>query len=273
MSVFLFSVDLEEFTPAKTGAKFRRTPLPQLAERYLEFLRRHKARATFFVVGEVARQFPSLIRDIAAEGHELACHTHTHRPLSEHTPDSFREDLARNLEAVQACAYREISGFRAPVLSLHEKTQWAYSVLAEAGFRYSSSVLPASNPLYGWPSFGAKPRCIDGILELPVTLARFAGSSMPVGAGTYFRCLPFGVIRRGFAACAENGDPVVGYFHPYDIDPAQQWIMNAGVRGNPFLNALLYINRSKTMKRLDSILEHGFNIIPYDEYLFASHAL
>ena len=257
MKTFLFSVDLEEFTP-----------LPCLAGRYLEFLRRHKARATFFVVGEVAKAFPSLLREIAAEGHELACHTYTHQPLDAFTPASFREDLARNLEAVRACASRPVIGFRAPVLSLTEKTRWAYPILAEAGIRYSSSVLPAPNPLHGWPGFGSSPQCLEGVMELPVTLAKVATASLPFGAGTYFRCLPFGLIRRRFEACARKREPVIGYFHPYDIDTDQQWIMNAGVRGNPFLNALLYLNRSQTMKRLDFILHNGFKISPYDDYLF-----
>jgi len=272
MKTFLFSVDLEEFTPAQPGREFRRTPLPCLAQRYLELLRRHKARATFFVVGQVAKAFPSLLREIAAEGHELACHTHTHQPLDAFTPETFREDLARNLDAVGACSSRPITGFRAPILSLTEKTRWAYPILAEAGIRYSCSVLPAPNPLHGWPGFGASPRCLDGVLEVPVTLAKVGPSSMPIGAGTYFRVLPFWLIRRHFEATARNDQPMVGYFHPYDIDTEQEWIMNAGVHGNPLLNALLYLNRSKTMNRLDSILDAGFKISPYDEYLFP-HAL
>ncbi|MEI6562349.1 MAG: polysaccharide deacetylase family protein [Verrucomicrobiota bacterium] len=270
MSPFLFSVDLEEFTPAQPGADFRRTALPKLTEGYLELLRRHQARATFFVVGEVAEQFPSLVREIAAEGHELACHTHTHRPLNRHTPESFRDDLARNLDAVRACTACPVTGFRAPVLSLTEKTRWAYPILAEAGIRYSSSVLPAPNPLHGWPGFGLLPQCIDGVLELPITLAKFAGAELPIGAGTYFRCLPFGAIRRRFRDCAAKGIPVVGYFHPYDIDTHQQWVMNDGVRGNPALNFLLYLNRSKTIKRLDALLQEGFHILPYDAHLFSN---
>lgn len=266
MSPFLFSIDLEEFTPARPGLDFRRTALPKLTECYLEFLRRHKMKATFFIVGEVARQFPSLVREIGCEGHELGCHTDAHQPLTGHTPASLREDLKRNLESVRSCTSSLVTGFRAPVLSLTEKTRWAYEILGELGFCYSSSVLSASNPLHGWPSFGVAPRTVDGILELPVTLGIFAGMRMPIGAGTYFRCLPFGAIRRSFAKCASNGDPIIGYFHPYDIDTRQQWVMNSGVRGNPLLNAMLYINRSHTLRRLESIVTAGFRIMTYHEY-------
>lgn len=264
--VFLFSVDLEEFVAA-SRVEFRRTPLAELTRRYLLFLAKHGMKATFFVVGEIARKFPSLIQEIAAAGHELACHTDSHIPLNQHTPSSLREDLRRNIDALQNCTGNPVLGFRAPVLSMTEQTRWAYPILAEAGIRYSSSVLPARNPLHGWPGFGAKARSMDGVLEVPVTLARFGALELPFAAGTYFRLLPLAWIKRRFADCSNRGEPVVGYFHPYDLDTTQEWVMNAGVNGNPLLNALLYINRGRTLKGLDFILGERFTICRYDEYL------
>jgi polysaccharide deacetylase family protein (PEP-CTERM system associated) len=225
-------------------------------------------RTTFFVVGEIAEEFPDVLRTIEKEGHEIGCHTHTHQPLSNHTKESFRDDLRRNVEALQNCVSSRIQGFRAPVLSLTQKARWAYEVLAEQGFTYSSSVLPANNPLHGWPGFGEKPVMMDGVLELPVTLANCGPLRVPIGAGTYFRCLPFRTIRKEFEAIAGRNIPVIGYFHPYDCDAKQQWVMNQGVKGNPLLNALLYVNRSKTIPRLRRLVEQdGFEILPYSEYL------
>jgi polysaccharide deacetylase family protein (PEP-CTERM system associated) len=270
MNTFLFSVDFEEFYAADHQDTFRRTPLPALADRLLAFLQRAQMRCTFFVVGEIAQRFPDTLRAIAAQGHELACHTHTHRPLDQHTPASLREDLLRNLEAVTACTSRPVTGFRAPILSLTQRTSWAHEVLAGLGFKYSSSVLPASNPLYGWPQFGPAPRAVHGITEIPVTLSQigpFASLRAPIGAGTYFRCLPMPLIRRAFDRCAQRGQPVVGYFHPYDIDAAQQRVMSRGVHGSRLMNSLLYINRARTLERLESLLERGFNIIPYSDFL------
>lgn len=268
MKLFLFSVDLELFYAARRDRSFRCTPLPELTETYLEFLRRNRMKATFFVVGQIAETYPDVLRAIEAEGHEIGCHTHTHLPLSEHTQQSFRDDLRRNLDALQACVSSRIQGFRAPVLSLTQKARWAYEVLAELGFTYSSSVLPANNPLHGWPGFGERAVMMDGVLEMPVTLASCGPLRVPIGAGTYFRCLPFGSIRREFNALAARCTPVIGYFHPYDCDTNQQWVMNQGVRGNPLLNALLYVNRSQTIRRLSRLVEQdGFHILPYNEYL------
>jgi polysaccharide deacetylase family protein (PEP-CTERM system associated) len=265
VKTFLFSIDLEEFYAERT--EFRRTPLPELAGRYLALLRRREMKATFFVVGEIAKKFPEVIRAIAGEGHELACHTFAHVPLNEQDAVSLREDLSRNLEALAPFTTSPVQGFRAPILSLGEKQQWAYEVLAALGFTYSSSVLPASNPLHGWPGFGAAPRRFAGVTEIPVTLSRAFGLEVPIGAGTYFRCLPFGTIRRRFAALDAEDTAIVGYFHPYDVDTAQERVMSRGVGGSRLLNALLYFNRGGTLPRLESILDAGFRIVPYRDYL------
>ena len=271
MKTFLFSIDLEEFYAERT--EFYRTPLPELAERYLALLRSRQMKATFFVVGEIAKKFPEVIRAIASEGHELGCHTYDHVPLSEQTAASLRDDLRRNLDALAGFSSMPVQGFRAPILSLGEKQEWAYEVLAELGFTYSSSVLPARNPLHGWPGFGLLPRRMSGVLEIPVTLSSFFSLEVPIGAGTYFRCLPFGSIRRRFADLAKSGTAIVGYFHPYDIDTAQERVMSRGVGGSRLLNSLLYFNRGGTLRRLESILDAGFRIMPYRDFIpTLSHA-
>jgi len=264
MNTFLFSVDFEEFYAAERQETFRRTPLPELAEGLLGFLRKAGMRCTFFVVGEIAARFPDTVRAIAAEGHELACHTHTHRPLEEHTPASLRDDLERNLDAVRACTSSPVTGFRAPILSLTPGTAWAHEVLAALGFKYSSSVLPGRNPLYGWPGFGPAARIVNGVTEIPVTLAALGPLRVPIAAGTYFRCLPVPLVRRAFDRCDR---PIVGYFHPYDIDTAQERVMSRGVNGSRFMNSLLYVNRARTLERLESIIARGFKIVPYSEFL------
>lgn len=262
---FLFSIDLEEFYAERPD--FRRTALPELAERYLELLRRYQMKSTFFVVGELAAQFRSTIREIHAEGHELACHTYSHLSLDQYSPKTFEEDLKRNLDAIHDCVDTEAIGFRAPILSLTEKTQWAYEVLAKLGIKYSSSVLCSKNPLHGWPGFGERPRRIQGVLELPVTLARFLWMRVPIGSGTYFRCLPFAFTRKCFQDCAAKELPMIGYFHPYDADHEQERVMSRGVGGSRLMNALLYLNREKTISRLDTLLSDGFKIVPYRKFL------
>ncbi|MBL9205610.1 MAG: polysaccharide deacetylase family protein [Opitutaceae bacterium] len=53
-------------------------PDPEDTPRVLEVLARHRAHATFFVVGERADRHLPLIQEIVHRGHEVAHHTHTH---------------------------------------------------------------------------------------------------------------------------------------------------------------------------------------------------
>ncbi|MCI5158850.1 MAG: hypothetical protein D3906_10515 [Candidatus Electrothrix sp. AUS1_2] len=97
-----------------------------------------------------------MIAEIVAAGHEIACHGSRHVQLDKLSPQQFRADLRENLRALQDAGATAIHGFRVPTFSLTAKTAWAHEVLAELGFTYSSSILPARNPLYGWPEFGSK---------------------------------------------------------------------------------------------------------------------
>ncbi|RME80668.1 MAG: polysaccharide deacetylase, partial [Caldilineae bacterium] len=66
----------------------------------LDLLAEREIRATFFIVGEIIEQYPALIRRIAREGHEIACHTYTHRPLWELSERDFGIELERFREAL-----------------------------------------------------------------------------------------------------------------------------------------------------------------------------
>ena len=126
MKTFLFSVDLEG---ARVGdSPYRIQRVADMTRKYLDFLSAHKARATFFVVGQTAVVMPGLIQEIITAGHEIACHSHTHAPLYEHTPESFRIDLHNNISALKTAGAHDIRGFRAPILSLTAATQWVYPI-------------------------------------------------------------------------------------------------------------------------------------------------
>jgi polysaccharide deacetylase family protein (PEP-CTERM system associated) len=252
---FLFSVDVEDAGD--------RTPLADLIERYLDFLRIRKAKATFFIVGEVARRHRDLIGSIAREGHEIGCHSDAHVPLDRQDRGTFRDDLRRNLEALATAGVERPRGYRAPCFSLTERTRWAYPILAEQGFTYSSSVLPARNPLYGWPGFGEAPRMMEGVLEMPISLL---SAMLPVPAGgVYFRTMPMPLLRRALARRQRRGEPVLTYFHPYDIDGARSDRPHPGhSRWSPY-NWLLQANRGRTMARLEAIGRLGFDYRTYGE--------
>lgn len=195
--------------------------------RVLQLFDEGNARATFFVLGCVAEQEPALVREITASGHELGCHSHMHRRVSQMTPKEFREDLRRARGAIEDASGEKVIGYRAPTFSIVEKSLWAVEVLAEEEFLYDSSVFPIKHDLYGMPHaprFLYQWSCGSGkpLYEIPPLTVRFAGRNLPVAGGGYLRILPMWYTRWALRRIGRrDGRPSVVYFHPWEIDPGQ----------------------------------------------------
>lgn len=195
----------------------------------LEKLADYGIRATFFAVGEVVAAHPDLIRAIVAAGHELGCHTYSHRPLWELDKTSFEEEIVQFEQVVEKTVPDvKPRGFRAPTFSLSPATSWALDVLARHGYSYDSSVFPMKTPLYGVPGAPAAPyrpapdlkhTAPDApLLEWPMTAWRIGPAVIPVCGGFYLRVLPMPLILHGLKAAAQHG-PIVIYLHPWELDP------------------------------------------------------
>jgi len=200
--------------------------IEQATQHLLDLLEEQHIQATFFVVGQIAQCHPQLIERIVAQGHELACHGMSHRPLWEMTPAEFKHELQEFAETVATVAPSvQVLGFRAPTFSLDNRTGWALSVLAELGYRYDSSIFPLRTPLYGvthCPLMPYRPSpedvCRDKgetIIEFPMSVWTWAGVRVPVCGGFYLRALPFGFVK--FCLRQINlHRPFVIYVHPWE---------------------------------------------------------
>jgi polysaccharide deacetylase family protein (PEP-CTERM system associated) len=190
--------------------------------------------ATFFTLGWVAERHPGLLRRIAAAGHELASHGWDHARVFRMDAKSFGADLERSRKTIEDASGVQVTGYRAPSFSIDRRTPWAYPVLAEQGFEYSSSVAPISHDHYGWreaPRFAFKPLAWSDLIEIPVTTAEFAGRRMAAGGGGFFRVLPYGFSRWAIRQVnRREGRPAVFYFHPWEIDPGQPRVGNAPLK-------------------------------------------
>lgn len=254
-SDLLLSIDLEDVRDQVDDGSQYKEAVPGNTHQYLEFLQSKNARATFFVVGNVARKYPSLINEIISEGHEIACHSDKHTQINKQTPEEFSEDIKRNLGSLCDAGAKNVLGYRAPTFSLTESTQWAYKILRKAGLKYSSSVLPAANPLYGWKEFGVDPKPVDGILEIPITLHTIPFLRVPMAGGVYFRIIPSMLINYSARQHMRNGTPITTYLHPYDIDTGQERFMHPDLDNKAYLNYLMYVNRSGVFSKLEKLIE------------------
>jgi len=182
-------------------------------------------KATFFTLGWVAERHKGLIRRIVAQGHELASHGFAHYRATDQTREQFRDDVRRTKAILEDAGGVVIGGYRAASFSIGADNLWALEVLAEEGYRYSSSIYPVRHDHYGMPDaprFAHRPVGEAGVLELPISTVRIAGRNLPVGGGGYFRLVPYGMYRRALARLnRDEGQPAVFYFHPWEVDPAQ----------------------------------------------------
>lgn len=190
--------------------------------------------ATFFTLGWVAERYPALMRRIAEAGHEVASHGYDHARVFTLGPEAFRADLRRSRALLEDASGQRVIGYRAPSFSIDHRTPWAHAILAEEGYRYSSSVAPIRHDHYGWPEsprFAWRPVAGSDLLELPVTTAEFGGRRLAAGGGGFFRLLPYGFSR--WAIRQVNGrekQPAIIYFHPWEIDPDQPRVARAPLR-------------------------------------------
>ena len=267
MSALLLSIDLEDVRDWVEDGRRYQPRVPVNTERYLEFFQELEVKATFFTVGSTARQYPDLIRTIAKEGHELACHSDRHIQITRQTPEEFFEDIVNNKKSLEDISGMQVSGYRAPTFSLIARTAWAHDLLARAGFAYSSSVLPANNPLFGWPEFGRKIRKLSsGLWELPMTLHSIPFLQSPIAGGVYFRVFPYWLTSLGVRTCQRNQIPLTTYFHPYDIDFDQERFMHPDLNKSRIMNTLMYVGRAQVLGRLRK-LHKICDFMPFGNYV------
>ena len=229
------SVDVEEYYHASIfqegtwGVDSRCFPsrVDESVRRVLALLDHADIQATFFVLGEVAAGHPELVKSIAAEGHEVACHGYRHEVIWRQTPEQFRADVRRAKGTLEDLTGQPVIGYRAPNFSIDRSGVWAYEILLEEGFRYDSSTYPIRHDRYGDVEAPRFPDRLPGnghgtLIEFPVGIARLLGMNLPIGSGGYFRLLPSSVIRYGIRHVnVHERQPLMFFFHPWELDPNQ----------------------------------------------------
>jgi peptidoglycan-N-acetylglucosamine deacetylase len=204
--------------PATWAAREKRVHIG--IDRILALLEGTASRATFFVLGWVARQSPALVKRIAEAGHEVACHGDTHRRVFEMTLPQFREDVQRSRDVLQEILGRPVRAFRAPEWSMLRADNPAFGVLVEEGFTIDSSLTTA--PPVGHAANPARPAILTTdagpILEVPPLMGTFFGRRAIWGGGVCARLTRERRITDAIERSLEAGAPPVLYAHPWEFD-------------------------------------------------------
>ncbi|HKW36630.1 MAG TPA: XrtA system polysaccharide deacetylase [Burkholderiales bacterium] len=259
-----FTVDVEDYFQVEGFAQAIdrnswegfRTRVGASTSTLLELLARRGVHATFFVLGWVARKHPEIVRQIAAAGHEVASHGMSHRLVYTQTPEEFRRETRDAKALLEDLAQRPVEGYRAATYSITRRSLWALDILCEEGFRYDSSIFPMRHDRYGIPDAEPTPHVLTApgggrLVEFPISVLRYRGAKVPVAGGGYFRLFPYRFTRWALRRLNEQQQEFVFYIHPWEVDPEQPRVGEAGALSR-FRH---YLNLGRCAERLGRLLE------------------
>ena len=203
----------------------------QNIDKIFEVLDKKNTKASFFVVGWMAKKYPEIIKEISDRGYDIGSHTHLHQLVYEQDRVSFFNDVEKSIKTIEDCSGKKVKMFRAPGFSITEKNKWAFEVLHELGIEVDSSVFPAKRSHGGMPSYGVSEPSIlkyNGISlkEFPINTQRILGCNIIFSGGGYFRIMPYTLLKKW----TKQSNYVMSYMHPRDLDPNQPMIQELSLQ-------------------------------------------
>ncbi len=228
MNVLTFDVEewfhLLDFDATRTEAEWGKyeVRIYENVDRILDILERTNTKATFFIIGWVAKTYPDIVKKIAAK-YQIGSHTMNHQLVWQQSKDEFKDDVESSVKLLQDITGQPIECFRAPGFSIRESEAWAFDILADLGIKYDCSVFPAHHAHGGMPSY---PKAVPSIIkhndyeikEFPVCFKTIAGKHLIFSGGGYFRLFPYSLIKKW---SREHDEYLLSYIHPRDLDGGQ----------------------------------------------------
>lgn len=228
MNILTFDVEewfhLLDFDATRTEAEWGKfeVRIHENVERIFRILDETDTKATFFIIGWIAKTYPELVKKIA-ERYQIGCHTMNHQLVWQQTPEEFREDVSSGVKLLEDITGKKVECFRAPGFSIRASEGWAFEILAELGIKYDCSIFPAEHAHGGMPSYT---KAVPGIIEyhgirmkeFPVSFKKIAGKHIIFSGGGYFRLCPYPLVKQW---TRESSDYLLAYIHPRDLDGNQ----------------------------------------------------
>ncbi len=251
----IFTVDLEDWYQGNELIKIKDKFLYEdridlSTNMLLDLLNKFSIKATFFVLAHTIEKKPDLLRKIHNAGHEIASHGYSHELIYNQNKEEFYKETEKSKKILEDIVGVEVLGYRASNWSITEKSLWAIDILQELGFKYDSSIYPTKNYLYGIPHAPLKPFYHkNGLLEIPPTVFKFMDYNIPFAGGFFLRTMPDFLINKFLKILNSNGQSVVFYIHPWELDKFQPRDLDI-----PLKNRIIhYYNLNKTERKLKNI--------------------
>lgn len=191
-------------------------------DRIFRILEDTDTRATFFIIGWIAKTYPEVVKRIA-EKYEIGSHTMNHQLVWQQSPSEFKSDVESSIKLLQDLTGKPVRYFRAPGFSIRSTEPWAFETLHDLGIEVDCSVFPAHHAHGGFPGYGnAEPAIIDyngkQIKEFPISCRSIHGHHLIYQGGGYFRLFPYWLIKKW---AKEDDEYLLSYIHPRDLDAGQ----------------------------------------------------
>lgn len=191
-------------------------------ERIFSVLEDTNTKATFFVIGWIAENYPDIVRRIA-EKYEIGSHTMNHQLVWQQERGVFQRDVESSVKLLEDITGKKITVFRAPGFSIRESEGWAFEVLYNLGITTDCSVFPAHHVHGGMPAYEKPVPSIikyNGIQikEFPVCMKKILGKHIVFSGGGYFRLVPYPLLKYW---AERSDDYLLSYIHPRDLDYGQ----------------------------------------------------
>lgn len=276
--VALLSMDIEDWQHLEYFAGMNppepRTSMLDGLARFRGLLAAEGVPATFFTLGEVGVPRAALLREVAAEGHEVASHGPDHRLLKRVTTAEFVAEMRVHKDELEQALGAPVSGYRAPCFSMdREKLER----LPELGFSYDSSWIRfGAHPLYGHMELDDWREVVPGVRRAPgadftefeiPTLSGRRGR-IPVGGGAYFRIFPWLLTRRLVNRFLDEAEVYIFYIHPFEMSDVKSVTLPDGVGVGTRIR--FQAGRGRTASRFTRLVallrERGFAFSTFDDF-------
>ena len=217
-------------------------------------------KATFFILGWIAKKLPGMVKEIHKRGHELASHGNLHHLCTNQSFKEIEQDLKSGKALLEDIIGQKIYGYRAPSFAINNDI---LKIIHDTGHVYDSSYNSFSmHGRYGIINISDKSKkgiaykITNDFFELPVSNLTINHKTFPLGGGGYFRLIPFPLFKFGMNWVLNKDKAFLFYSHPWEFDPDQPRVKQAST-GFKFRH---YINLNQTRKKLESLLKHFNNL-------------
>jgi polysaccharide deacetylase family protein (PEP-CTERM system associated) len=219
----ILTIDVEEwfqfFEDLDKGEKYKNyeVRIYENVDRILGLLEENNIKATYFVVGWIAKRYPDIVKRIS-ENFEIGSHTMTHKLVGSLNKNEFYNEVYSSVSLIEDITSKKVRAFRAPGFATGKNELWAFEVLSDLGFEIDSSFLPYN---FGLNMSKTSPCIIEyngiKIKEFPINYKSVLSKGIIFSGGGYFRFFPYWLLNYWI----KDLDYFLAYIHPRDLDSKQ----------------------------------------------------